>query len=432
VKPWPKFLLTTALIAAILACGISRANPIRDWNIRGPISFGQDVSDPGVVAKGLAQFPHFRDTLHWITGPWVAGWFCKFYRPLTSYAWWFEVQAWGFNYVGHFQAVHAVLHLAVLLVAFGFLSYLLGDQLRAAAAVIFFALCFTANWGLPTPSFALMAWHDDPEMWNALCYIGACWCWVAYLRSERRAHLISAVALFILNLGFKEMGYSLPFMIVALAWYEGQLQERWRDALIFFGIAVAAFTYRTWALQGLGFRFGTNGAWLGRLLTNVGGLPFAITNGNYIVPAVLCWVYAAIALRRRWLLGAGLLVAGAALTELTARSLGVGFADGLAMIIDDTQVLNQAIMAVLLWLLWRMLHDRKRAQVMAWLWVAVTYLPLTTAPITAHALYIIALGWAWWLALAMWDAASDIIVWTRANMRLSSPQALSPEATGSR
>jgi hypothetical protein len=398
----PKMKLKLVLALAVLLSVLYGGAPINLGYVLNPpterVDLGGGIDDPSQIAVGLANAKTFSDTLHWWYGPWVQGHICKFYRPLTSLVWWLEYKAFGPMGLRGFQTVHALTHIAVIFVLFGFLAYLTRDELTAAVASVFFAAGFTGNFALPSPAFAVRSWHDGPEMFVALAYIASCWAFVAYLRTDGRKWLALSLFSFLCAICFKEMAYSLPVMLLSLLWREKRLNE-WRRVLPFFAMAAVMFAFRYWALQGMGFRMGSNGAWLTRWLSDVAGLRPYITGNIAILSILFIAIGAYAAYRRRWVAATGALLLACASIIGTSLATKMPLSDASVLLLDDTQLFTNATSLLFLTTVAWFLYTRDRAAVWAWLWVAITYLPLMRANATSHALYIPAMGWALWLAV---------------------------------
>jgi hypothetical protein len=269
--------------------------------------------------------------------------------------------------------------------------------------------------GLPVSWFALFHWKDSPDLWMSAAYIGSLWTFLLFLRHGRRRLLAFSFLLWVFALTFKEMAYTLPFALVLLLWHEHRLRTHWRFLIAFWIFAPCAFAYRTWALEGFGFRFGSNGSWKERAFVNlVGGYPGTLlTYGDMLAWAVAFGGWAAVmAWQKRRV--PGLLLGGAAIFcwLFTELRFSESFGDALSrLLVWDAHFRTGVAQATLMLLLWGDLARRfktpgGRIQRFAWGWAVVTYLPLMTAPITRHALYLVSWGWSLWLAIALlsaWD-----------------------------
>jgi hypothetical protein len=212
----------------------------------------------------------------------------------------------------------------------------------------------------------------------------------------------------VLALTIKEMAYTLPLMMVALLWYEKSLSKYWRLAATSFLLAACAMAYRTYVLHGFGFRFGSNGSWLPRTIDTLLGIPGSQIAIGQFLPLTTVLIVAAVcyACCRRWKIAAAFAVAGLLAYSVTAFvERGAEDPIYLQWLIGSTWYC--ALLAGILGLFivrTALRHDR--GSIFAVSWLLVTYLPLITAPITLHALYLPALGCALWLAFGVADVVS--------------------------
>jgi hypothetical protein len=197
-------------------------------------------------------------------------------------------------------------------------------------------------------------------------------------------------------------------------WFENKL-DRWKSVLPFFIFATGAFVFRWWALQGFGFRFGSNGSWPSRWFMDcVGGMAGANLSRGDALPLALSCAAIALVIRLRpqqlglqtarvwpfWLMAALVIYA---LTEITySTQPGDTFWRLFLFEMGNNSVWRMTLYTfALLLLLARFVVQRPRVQLFAYSWALLTYLPLMTAPITHHAHYFVAFGWSLWLAWAL-------------------------------
>lgn len=402
--------LKVLLLGLVLLCGIVG---IKDEIAELPHYQNQSLVNPTdvdtiLLSEGMAATKGWPDTAkHW-RGSWTMGDKYKFYRPLTSMFFYAEWRAWGGNGLAQFQTVLLVLHLAVIALLLLFLSDMLGPRI-AAMAVGIFALNLPGLLGLPIAGFATEVWKDQPEMLVTLPYIASLWCLLRYCRTDRAGWLIGAFVAFLVSILTKEMAYSLPFMAVPLLWHEGKLKSHWRVPLALLGMAFVLFAFRHWALQGMGFKFGTNGSWMARLLTNAvgGSMAGILLRGDTLPLAVVCaGIVVWLASRRRWML-AGATGAAVVLLYFVATMTAAGFEDSILLRLMMGELwIKAAMTALLVWVAYRAVTARNKSQLFGWLWMLIAYLPLATAPITQHALYLPAIGWGIFFAYSAKDALS--------------------------
>lgn len=396
----------------ILIGGLWGARRSVEWIIQPPQTNIKADLDCIWIMTGIEPTETFAGTLRWWTGPWCME-FIPYYRPMTSTLWWFQYQLFGMEGLRSFTVVHLISHLLLLLLATRFFMLLLGTRL-GALAVGLYAVHAAALLSLPTARAAFPVWKDSCDIWCAMAYVGSLTAYLHYLRSERPRFLMGAYGFFVLAISFKEMAYTLPFLAVLLAWYEGKLKSQARELAGFFGIAAAAWAFRWWALEGWGFRTGTNGAWLQRGLLVIGG-PLgilAVRNDWFPVAILLLITAAGFAMKRgggriAWgLAGLGMAawVYSSAVVQLSPLDLSF------RLLMLETWVLVLWVGFFLL-LFARFLQRRERGQIFGYGWAVITQLPLLTQPIGAHGLYFVALGWAVWLAYAMTDGLALLKKW---------------------
>lgn len=406
--PLSKLKWPLAVLVVLLAWCLGLSIPFTFIGGAFDLEMG-DYVDQAVLIRGLKEPQTFADTLKWWVGPWLGESAAKFYRPLTSLVWWLEFQVFGEATADGFLLVHFASHLLVCFVALGFLRRVIGGKV-AGGAVALWASGLLAWPTLPTPLPALGFWKDDPDMWVSASVILSLWALLSFWRTGNGRFWGLAVGAQLVAIAFKEMSYILPFLAALLLWHQwpqlskGSRTLQVRSVLLSFGVVGVAFVFRFWALQGFGFRFGSNNSWFYRFAINVLGGRSAGTlfgGGDFAPLGVALLLICAVLLLRRQL------TKGTALTGAIGAALVVG-ADvhaheafntfnriltvspwWAAMFYSDLAI---ALVMVLFW--WQLFARRDRTQLFGWAWVFLAYLPLTTAPITEHALYIVSLGWA--------------------------------------
>lgn len=320
----------------------------------------------------------------------------SFLRPLSIITMWAIYQVCGEN-LAAFLSTLALLHVGATLVLWRFLCYLFRSELMGTLAISCFALG-TANhlFGLATPAYALQDWYDLVEPLLLIPYAGCLWAFIKYLRSGGR-WLYASYALFVVAVCAKEAAYTLPLMCVALLWHERRL-EAWRTILPFGVIGICGLLYRTWALQGMGTKFGSNGSWMQRAFVELGGgLPASLLNGRDALPvatgAALLAVILLIAKRRRAAAIASVL--GVVLCGLAAY-WNQGMDDPFYYQLLGSSRAFTAGFYIMLWmaLIYQISTVPKREQLFGLVWVAITYSVLLAAPTTLHTLYVPSVGFA--------------------------------------
>jgi 4-amino-4-deoxy-L-arabinose transferase-like glycosyltransferase len=255
---------------------------------------------------------------------------------------------------------------------------------------------------------AIQSWIDHIEIWVAMCIVGSLWCFLRYVRTEQKKWLLGACAVFAFGTLVKEMAYMVPILAILLLWHERRLSQ-WKSLVPLWCLAFLALCLRTWALQGTSPPQTANGSWWVRMFNEtIGGTTGAVfMRGDGMPLAVASFTLAIICLVRKskwyW---AVLWLAATGTFGIMAQRFSAGFEDsvflGLLGSLAVWQTISVAILTVsLLWYIW---NNQDRSVWFAWLWVVVTYLPLTQAPNTPHIFYIPSIGWA----LVMGFACRDI------------------------
>lgn len=357
------------------------------------------------LMTGIETTPDFAGTLRWWTGPWCCD-FVPYYRPMTSLFWWLEYNAFGPMGLQGFTTVHLLSHLILVVICALFLAELLGWR-RAIVAISLWCLHISGWFGLGDTSRTFPIWKDSCDIWCGICYVSALWLFLRYIRDGQSQHLALSLLAFVLGITFKEMIYTLPLIVLLMLWYEKQLRAQWRLALPYFGVALLAVLYRFWALNGPGFRTGTNGAWEHRILVDLLGPPIrsVISGGSlpvavalFLLALLLAWEPA----RRR--LAIGLAGASLVLLILASRQMGFPVTDALLMLLIPQVWLDVLYIGLILLLTLRFLLGRRRAQWLGYGWVVITYIPLTTMQVGDHGFYLVAIGWSIWLTEALDDS----------------------------
>lgn len=396
--------LRVALVLVVLAAGLWAA-----WPHAGPLYHrGGDLRldcDTNLLVAGLQAKPHFLDTFDWWHGIWAG--IVPFFRPVSSQLFWLEYQAFGPNGLAGFTAVHVASHLVMLLAGLFLLAPLLGWR-RGLLAVAVFAL-HLADWlQLPVAVAALPSWKDSVDIWCATGYVTSLGCYLRYLRGGGRGWWAGAFITGLLALGCKEMAYTLPLALALLAWHERRLGARWRSLLPFALLVPALFAWRWSVLGGMGYHFGTNNMWFYRLADRLTGPlaagPLAADGLPWAVVLAVGAVWLA-ATRRRFAWAAVSAAGAAGLLVATAAGLNASVLDIALRLFEPLPWEGAAATGLLAVLGWRLLRDRPRTQILAYGLVVTSQLPLTLAPFTQHALYLVAFMWAAWLTIAVLDAA---------------------------
>jgi hypothetical protein len=402
-----------AILGGILLCGAGGAWSCVVWLLDPPTLSVKADLDCIWLMSGIEPTKTFQQTLRWWTGPWCYE-LVPYYRPMTSLLFWMEYQAFGPNGLRGFTLVHLLSHLTAVLLAARFLAALL-DWQRAAIAMAIYTLGLTNLFALGCVQGALPIWKDSCDIWCSICYLSSLSLLLAHYRRGGGGYLAGSVLCFALALTFKEMAYTLPLAACLVAWHERRLtRSEWGKLALFFGVAALMLAYRFWALEGAGYRQGTNGAWLSRTAITLGG-PFGLilVHGDFLPLSLLCAAcgigFACV--RRQPPLAAALFLAAAILWILNAWYFRLSVTDlALRLMLPDAWY-NTLYVGAFVFLLWRFLKNRDRGQVFGYGWVAVTQIPLMAMPVGDHGYYLISLGWAVWLTVALQDIVSLLSGW---------------------
>ena len=241
--------------------------PVRDLSL--------DI-DWSYLNRGLDRVHCFRDTARWWTGTWCGE--VPFWRPLTSYVFWAERLLWPKEFMLPRQIILVTLHLVFVGMA-GYLAYkLTGRRWLALLSVWLFA-------GLrPFPITGFFghnpAVHDllkDPKnVTDPLNGIAM----VASLLLLVKGRWLAGLLLAMISFGFKETGFmTWPMALLTLLWMRRSLPPSainhqpspiWPPISAWAGgfALLAVVHYLT---VGIGYRMGTNAAWVGRAELYFGG-----------------------------------------------------------------------------------------------------------------------------------------------------------------
>src|SRR5207302_5808385 len=79
---------------------------------------------------------------------------------------------------------------------------------------------------LGTAAAVFPIWKDSCDIWCSTAYIASLWLFLRFLRTGSAKQVTGAACCFLIALAFKEMAYTLPFMVALVAWHEGKLDWR--------------------------------------------------------------------------------------------------------------------------------------------------------------------------------------------------------------
>lgn len=291
-SPW-----LAALVGALAAAWLSIPAPAYWRHVAdSPPSWTTGEIDTGLIHGGLVAAPGFQETLRWWTGPWVGQ--VPFYRPLTSYLFWFEWKAFGDT--EYLYLIPAIVAHVLACALFGILAFRLAERYRVDAPVtagVVGALGFSgvfASQRLVVDLAVANAWKNQPDAWAAICSTAAL---LFCLRARQRTRwdLPIAVGFYLAACGFKEIALPLPLVCIALEM--DSIRDRGaRPALMrlvpMFGAAGVFVALRFLAIGGLGYTYGSNRAWFMRTLEEAFG-PFGtpLVIGHWLGPALATWMY---------------------------------------------------------------------------------------------------------------------------------------------
>ncbi|RYX85627.1 hypothetical protein EON83_04615 [bacterium] len=365
------------------------------------------------ISDGLALKPTFASTFGYWTGSWAGSElgpptpFGPYFRPLTSQLWWLERHFGGPNSLRLFLFVHLLWHLAFMLALWAFMRLWWSDK---GALLFIWIWTIGASYSLNaymTPFGALRMWKDDPEITVALCTVAAMATTRCFVLTNRKRWLALSLAAFVLSLSFKESGYVIPFFVAFTLWRFGATKKQWGIVPLFVAVAIVAFVYRIWALQGMGGYHGSNGSWWRRAINELGGgtISAASWSGNTMplcVAAFLLCIFEGLRARRKIaLFWASVSIASCVWAESWMSERGLA----LLQLFDFSFknpiyiALGSTLATLLLWQLFVL----RRPRVMLWgyLWVLLAYLPLLKQAVTDHGFYFLSIGWALWIAGAV-------------------------------
>jgi hypothetical protein len=179
----------------------------------------------------------------------------KLWRPLTTAAFTAQWSVFG-NRPSAFHAVNAGVHALVSVLLFALLSGWVGAGPAFAGAALFAVH--------PVHAEAVANVVGLSELGAAAAYLVGCLLFrrLAGTRSSLpRVALTGGIAVcYVVALGFKEMGVTLPAALALLAWFDSRDRERpltvrlWAEAPLFAllaGILMAYLAFRVWVLGGV-------------------------------------------------------------------------------------------------------------------------------------------------------------------------------------
>ncbi len=400
------------------------------WGLRGAFAydrgteraFGSSIRidhDTNLIADEFLSVPSWPGTLKWWHGPWYAD--TPYFRPLTMTLFWVEGRIFGPQGRVAFQWAQRLAHLVFLGVLWGFFREVAGPQ-RATLAVGLFASGWLALMRLPTGVDAFNCWKDQCDLWQGISFVVATWWLALFLRRSKPLFWWAALGAWCVGISIKETAYLLPFFLVVLLVFDGKLRSHWRWVAPFWILAPIFWLYRLWALGGWGNRTGEGGARLKRFLIEAVGAPPPIADGDWLPLVIVAAVLGlGVAFYRRELRLKGALdeqkgrtlrrwsgfwaVMGVAGWVQAVRWLGNGAWDSALRFLNARVWWEAVYLAAILFFYWLWLRHPRPIYFLAMGWVWVMFLPLAIQPPTSpHVHYILAPGWALWMACLGCDA----------------------------
>ncbi len=289
--------------------------------------------DTVLIHGGLIQAPRFRDTFRWWTGTWAGQ--VPFYRPLPSLLFWGEWKLYGdwenryalFPLLFYFLALYQFLRLASDLFVYVRCPW-------PAIAILLSGLIFIDGLGMfplrsMTSAAVMVHWKNQVDSVCAVFFFLSLRAYLRVLSHRAPVHrgtrnnaeeavapssvrltarpplraLWAALGWYLASCGSKEAGVVLPLLLIGLE--APALLSRQRPQVRAALLRLAPFLtalplfllYRTWCLgTAVGFQYGSNGSWRGRLLSSAFGPVSASavmrqwpTLALCVVLAVLLW-----------------------------------------------------------------------------------------------------------------------------------------------
>ena len=180
-----------------------------------------------------------------------------YYRPLSELSSAVDFWLWGWNPVG-FRLTNLLLHLLATGLVFQLAERWFGDPFVPFAAALFFGL-------LPGHETSILWIPGRTDLLCAVFYLGSVCSLTTYARSNKWRDQCLALLLMLLALLSKEMAFSLPLILVPVAWWVDRKQGvRWQPNRTFrivapFFLLAAGVVAARWLLLENNMLFGGNG-----------------------------------------------------------------------------------------------------------------------------------------------------------------------------
>ena len=360
--------------------------------------------DNVLIVDGIRD-KEFTDTFSWWHGPWCG--LVKFYRPLSSLFFWFEYKLFNQEY-WKYMTIHLLSHFAFLGICYIFFQLLIEPRYALLATVFFGSAQLFCL--LPSSKATLYNWKDSVDIWCSSAYLLSL---ITYIFSAQTTKTIImrlfSYNFFIIALLFKEMAYTLPFAIILISWFRGEFKESKNGIVVYMLIAIAMFAFRTYCLQGRGYHLGSNRAWLYKTLLNLGGTPtILVITGSWMEFATTLVLFSIAYLiffknaqkQTKIILLSVMFVLFCSSLLLAIKTIGYTLIALVGYIFEIEWKIPLSATIFILMMLAIIKHEL-RAGIFAYLFAFIAYLPLISAPITNHALYLVSAGWSLWLAIGV-------------------------------
>lgn len=268
--------------------------PIKE-RIAESIKENKDPDLKDFLLPGLQKIHSFSSTLIWWHGNWVGQ--VPFWRPLTSYLFWFEYSLFPKNRYDLWFDMSAISHLVFCAVLGIFVAKLTGRRSVSLLTLLVFSglndLSPTGsfNYSLdlfgteahPPSTIAFIDWKDQPEIWSSIFLIGSL---TFILYKKWTLSLVGAA----IAIGFKENGW-LTFPLAAILLWGTDSFSRVPKSfyLSAIGVAVALLLVRLSSGREVfhGYHFGENNAWAHRYILAAFRPYPASFYGRYIAEPIL-------------------------------------------------------------------------------------------------------------------------------------------------
>ncbi len=264
--------------------------------------------DTWLIHGGVVAAPSFKDTLCWWHGTWAGQ--VVFYRPISSYAFWIDWKLFG-SHEARYGILSVLLHLLAV-GQFTILSFSLFRYFRLPkpgfatliSGLFFVDGLFALGVRQETNAAVFENWKNMPESLVTLFF---CLSLTAYVNliAEREAnvsrapggfgkvrqfaHSAKPVIWYLASCGSKEAGILMPLLLLPLELPQlraaGEKRSRALRRMIPVLAALPLFLImrRLFLGMAIGYRYGSNGSWVGRLTDNLFGTAgHNIRTGRYV------------------------------------------------------------------------------------------------------------------------------------------------------